>query len=340
MDRNLSYDSRVMKQMIRWETLILETVQSGGTLVFLRDKAPSNLDEWLSPLQTSFLGEIPFVKREAQDFISGKFKTKSQDVIFLFSSQREVLVSVNSVLQGQRVFLGEEFAGEKDGLVDFVWPSCDLPSWTQTFLELKSLWGMSAQILDFQGSHQSPCLFLDRDDVVVKNVPYNKDPDKVELVPGIDALISQAHQRGYWVAMVTNQSGLGRGWISWPEYQSVHQRTLGLLAEKGCWLDECVWSAYIDQEAVAQGRLLAGLRKPRAGMFQLVNSKLKVDMANSVMVGDSSSDLIAAFGAGVGKLCLLSSDKLQQEELALGVYQKRHPDFNFSVVQRLSEISL
>ncbi len=68
--------------------------------------------------------------------------------------------------------------------------------------------------------------------MVVKNVPYNTDPKKVELTPGIELLISAAHAKGYWVAVVTNQSGLGRGWISWGEYQDVHQKMLQLLADK------------------------------------------------------------------------------------------------------------
>ena len=320
-----------MKQNIRREKLILETVQMGGTLVFLNDAVPVDFSKWLQPLQTHFLGEIPFVKRHAQDLLTGAFETKSQDLVFFFLEQSSLVESLNSVLQGQRVLLGENKDGAIDHLVDFAWSSCDLQVWTSTFNELRSLWAARPQLSKLVESHMTPCLFLDRDDVVVKNIPYNKDPDKVQLLPGIESLINKAHDCGYWVALVTNQSGLGRGLITWGEYQKVHQKTLQLLAEKGCWLDESVWAGYIENPEGQYGGLLASQRKPRVGMFQAVNAKLRVNMNDSVMVGDSATDLIAAFGAGVRNLYLLSSDKMEKENQKLLVYKSQHADLQFQI---------
>lgn len=320
--------------------LIIETVQMGGSLVFLKDHAPGDIDQWLKPLYSLFLGDIPFVQRHSQDLISGRFETKAQDLIFFFSSQIESLESLDSVLQGQRLWLSESGNCDADLPVDYIWSSCSLNSWTQSFEEMKSLWDEKEKIDDIGGSHQAPCLFLDRDDVVVKNVPYNKDPDQVELMPGIESLISRAHCHGFWVALVTNQSGLGRGWVSWSEYQQVHQRMLELLAQKGSWLDECVWAGYIEQDGLSQGRLLASQRKPRVGMFQMVNSKLKVDMANSVMVGDSASDLIAAFSVGIKNLFLLSSEKLEKEKQKLSLFQQSHLNFHYNVAPQLTDVHL
>lgn len=325
---------------MQWETQIIDTVQMGGVLVFIADGAPADIEEWLKPLHEKYLGQIPFVKRSMRDLLSVRYQTKPQDMIFIFSSQVECLASLNAVLQGQRVFVGAEPPSLFKALVDFVWAPCELSDWKMGMDRLADLLRGLTAPQDFLESHEAPCLFLDRDDVVVKNVPYNKDPDKVELQPGIEDLISRAHQKGYWVALVTNQSGLGRGWISWAEYQAVHQKMLALLAEKSCWIDECVWSFFIDQEATPAGRLMASLRKPRTGMFQLVNSKIKVNMARSVMVGDSASDLIAAEGAGVGSLYLLSSEKLSKEQSTLADYQKDHPSFQFEVRSDLKSVIL
>lgn len=326
--------------MMQWETQIIDTVQMGGVLVFITDGAPANLEEWLKPLHEKYLGHIPFVKRSVNDLLSAKYQTKPQDMTFIFSSQVECLMALNAVLQGQRVLIGVEPLPSYKALVDFVWAPCELKDWKKGLESLAELMAGLSSPQDFLGCHEAPCLFLDRDDVVVKNVPYNKDPAKVELQPGIEDLISRAHGQGYWVALVTNQSGLGRGWISWPEYQAVHQRMLALLAEKSCWIDECVWSFFIDQEGVPAGRLMASLRKPRAGMFQLVNSKIKVNMAKSVMVGDSASDLIAAAGAGVGRLYLLASEKLNKEQSSLADYQMDHPSFQFEVRSDLKSVTL
>lgn len=320
--------------------LILEAVQMGGTMTFLTDQAPENLTDWMSPLLQNFAGDIPFVKRSAQDLISGKFETQAQDLIFLWSSQLDLLQDLNAVLQGQRVLFGSENLQESPFPADYLWSPGDLDSWRRVLAQVRAMWGRAKSVDDIKDSFKSPCLFLDRDDVVVRNVPYNKDPEKVELMPGIEELINEAHDKGYWVALVTNQSGLGRGLISWTEYQKVHQRTLKLLAGKGCWLDESVWAGFIPQEEPPQGRLLASFRKPRGGMFQLVNTKLKAHLPSSVMVGDSASDLIAAHGLGIKNLYLLGSSKLEKEKKSLQQFQKTQSDFEFRVAETLSDVKL
>lgn len=327
-----------MQKMMQWETLIHETVQMGGSLVFLSDDAPANLAEWLLPLDGIFRYEIPVVKRCVTDLLHKKFCTSAQDLIFVFSSQKKHIMALNSTLQGQRVLISEVEVFEHEDIVDFIWASCSVNDWTQMLDHLQRAWPRLMKLVDLKGSFEGPCLFLDRDDVVVKNVPYNNDPNKVELIPGIEDLISLAHGKGYWVSLVTNQSGLGRGWVSWADYQKVHQRMLQLLTQKACWIDECVWSAYIDEDSVPYGRLFAGLRKPRTGMFQMVNSKLKVNMTKSIMVGDSASDLIAAFGAGVGRLYLFQSEKIEKERNQLIQYQQKNTSFAFETVTELATI--
>lgn len=329
-----------MKQNIHWEKLILETVQMGGALIFLNDAAPDDFVKWLQPIQNQFLGEVPFVKRCAQDFLTGYFETKPQDLIFFFPEQCDLIGALDPVLQGQRILLGEGKGSVGELPFDFEWFSCDLHSWNNVFSDLKASWAALPQLSKLADSHKAPCLFLDRDDVVVKNIPYNKDPQKVQLLSGIENLIGTAHKLGYWVAMVTNQSGLGRGLITWAEYQKVHQKTLQLLAEKGCWLDESVWAGYIENADGQFGGLLASQRKPRVGMFQMVNAKLRVNMRDSVMVGDSATDLIAAFGAGVRNLFLLSSDKLEKETKKLVHYKNKHPEFRYQMAASLADINL
>lgn len=329
-----------MQKMMQWETLIYETVQLGGKLVFLVDDAPENLDEWLKPLYEKFGFEIPVVKRHVPDLLHKRFLTSPEDIIFIFSSQQVHIVNLNSVLQGQRVVISEAALEEEIDNADFVWSPCNVVKWTKMLIELHQKWHQLSGLTYLKEAHVSPCLFLDRDDVVVKNVPYNNDPDKVELIPGIEHLISSAHAKGYWVALVTNQSGLGRGLVSWGEYQKVHQRMLQLLAQKGSWIDESVWSAYIEEENVPFGRLYASLRKPRPGMFQMVNSKLKIDMSKSLMVGDSATDLIAAFSAGVGRLFLFHSEKIETEKQKLQQYQKENPCFEYETVTEHSAVKI
>lgn len=322
------------------ELLILETVQLGGSLVFLADKAPSSLPEWTASLQKHFGAEIPFSVRRAPDLVARRFVTRPEDLILVFTEQESLMESLGGVLAGQRVLLGSESApGLKDSW-DFVLADVTVMLWPTLLQNLRSQWLQSSVLQGLPGEHQAPCLFLDRDNVVVKDVPYNKDASAVVLMPGIAGLINEAHAKGFWVALVTNQSGLGRGRITWSEYQSVHQQMLRLLAEQKAWIDDCEWSAFIDEAGTQRGRLLAGLRKPRNGMFLKINDKLKTDLAASVMVGDSASDLKAAHAAGVKKLYLLASDKIAKQQESLKSYQSLHADFTYQTVETLTDISL
>lgn len=317
---------RKEKSMLeKLSALINETCRRGGVFVFIEDGAPAELPLWMAPLQQDQVRwHIPSVLRSAEALRNGKVRTNCEDLIFIFSEQTTLLPTLNERLQGQRLLLpaasaghrgGTEAAADK-GIYDFELDEIDLKSWTQCWERVASgLQGTSEFFSqeDFEGSFEAPCLFLDRDDVLIKNVPYNKDPALVQLMPGVTDLIRACHANGYWVAMVTNQSGLGRGRIRWPEYQAVHQRLLALLAAEACWLDESVWAAYIEDSEIAEGAALAGLRKPRHGMFQQVQQKFRVHMGRSLMIGDSASDLIAAKAAGVRKLYLFASDRTEKE---------------------------
>lgn len=184
-----------------------------------------------------------------------------------------------------------------------------------------------------KNSEKAPCLFLDRDDVVIKDVPYATDPSKVELVPGIVELINEAHEKGYWVALVTNQSGLGRGRIDWVQYQQVHQRMLKLLAAQGAFFDDYQFAGYIGTTDLEYGQILASLRKPGTGMFHRVHEKLKLNKADSIMVGDSASDLMAAYNFGVRNCYLLRTEKSDAQLKKLEQFKALNPEFAYQFIQ-------
>jgi len=319
--------------------LISDTIQVGGSLVFIEDHAPADLLLWIEAVQTQLKETAPWVLRKKSDLIHQVYRTRPQDLIFIFPSQHESLVSLQSHLQGQRVLLGRH-DGRETALFDLVWNNEHYDEWISALHEVVHHLSAAKKLENFAQSFTKPCLFLDRDDVIVKNVPYNTDPSKVQILPGVVELIHKVHQQGYWVAMVSNQSGLGRGRISWAEYQQVHQRMLQLLAQQGAWLDDCIWASYIENSPVDEGRLYAGLRKPRSGMFQIVQEKLRVNMALSIMIGDSASDLVAAADAGLSHLYLVRSEKFDGEVALLESYRKKVPAFSYKTLESLHSFEL
>lgn len=287
--------------MMHWERWMTETIQRGGRFVFLLDALPSDATGFAN---ATFLS--------ARDLLSRHDSTSPEDMVFIFESQFSVLQKVDSVLQGQRVLIGvPALPFIEMGWVDAAIPDLTAKAWEE--VKQRAFGAAKKPLPDFRISLGQPCLFLDRDDVVLKNVPYNNDPFKVELTSGIVDLINRAHAKNWWVALVTNQSGLGRAKINWEDYQKVHQRMLKLLATQGAWIDECVWAGYIEGALHAAGDFYAGLRKPRPGMFQKVDEKLKIDRGRSVMIGDSATDVIAAYHAGIGTIYLLHTPHLDEE---------------------------
>ncbi|WP_413295027.1 D-glycero-alpha-D-manno-heptose-1,7-bisphosphate 7-phosphatase [Bdellovibrio sp. HCB185ZH] len=323
--------------MKSWAQLVADTVRMGGVLVFIKDQAPQDFQQWLQPLAQSFAMKIPITVRNKSDFVNSLYQTGIHDLIFFFEGQQAVLAELDAHVQGQRVWVSAK--GDSPATVDYLWTAADVSAWMTFWNTLAPQFDSMIENWSNSQMDHAPCLFLDRDDVVVKNIPYNKDPNQVELIPEVVELIHKAHAEGYWVALVTNQSGIGRGRISWQEYKQVHQRMLKLLANEGAWIDECVWSSYIENESVPEGRLLAGLRKPRAGMFQMVKEKLKIDMKNSIMVGDSATDLIAAHSAGIGSCYLFRSEKLEKEREILEKFRAVNSKFSYQAISAAADIS-
>ncbi len=317
--------------------LILHTAQIGGSLVIVSEPGVTLYRDFLNAALQVLGGDVAVVARKAEDLLERRFETQTEDLIVLLPSSKKYLRVLDPVLAGQRVLLG----GDSESIsLDFVFPEVSHFVWEQILAEVSRQISGLIPVEGIEGQGQTPCLFLDRDDVIIHNIPYNREPSRVVLMDGIVDLINAAHSQGYWVGLVTNQSGLGRGWISWTEYQAVHQQMLRLLAQQGAWLDDCEWSAYIDVSTSIPGRLLAGLRKPRNGMLLKVHQKLRVNWAGSLMVGDSASDLFAAYAAGVRRLYLLKSEKSEVEIQKLDCFTEHPEDFRYTVVQKLVDIQI
>jgi histidinol-phosphate phosphatase family protein len=193
---------------------------------------------------------------------------------------------------------------------------------------------------NIEGFGDQPCLFLDRDGVIVPDIPYNTDLSKITLKPGIEELIAKVHSLGFWVVVVSNQSGLGRGFFSWTDYRKVHQKICSLLAEQGQWVDMALCAPYYDGTEFKQAKARPHFRKPALGMFEHAQQELGILFSQSIMIGDSATDLMPAYKCGVPKLFLIDSGKKAGELEKLKEYQKSHPDFQFQNISDFSEISI
>jgi D-glycero-D-manno-heptose 1,7-bisphosphate phosphatase len=142
-----------------------------------------------------------------------------------------------------------------------------------------------------------PALFLDRDGTLVDDPGYLSDPDALRLFPDVGPALRRFEEAGYALVLVTNQSGVGRGYFGWDAYDRVAERLRERLAAEGALLDaECVCGHAPEDGATC------GWRKPAPGMILEAARLLDLDLSRSAMVGDSASDLAAADAAGVGRV--------------------------------------
>ena len=151
----------------------------------------------------------------------------------------------------------------------------------------------------YRSAEPRPALFLDRDGVIIKDSGYVGDFRGVALIDGIADVVKTFRARGGYVFVVTNQSGIGRGFYDEDDYALVRARIACLLGELGAIVDDERASPYFAK--AEDGRYLrdASWRKPEAGMLNDLVDEWSLDLATCLLVGDKTSDIEAASEAGI-----------------------------------------
>ncbi len=137
-----------------------------------------------------------------------------------------------------------------------------------------------------------PVLFLDRDGVLIEDKHYLSKPEEVEVFPGAKTLLENACQENWPVVLITNQSGIARGYFSWQDYELVTDRMLEILGPKAP-------LAGIYANGHGPDSLPNSWRKPGPGMLLAAATDLNLDLSHSLLIGDRLSDLKAGIRAGV-----------------------------------------
>ena len=143
-------------------------------------------------------------------------------------------------------------------------------------------------------------LFLDRDGVILDDSGYMHRVEQIRFVPGIFDLCRGASARGFRLVVVTNQSGIARGYFTEADYRVFTAAMLARLATEGVPIAAVYHCPYHPEATVAAYRREHPWRKPAPGMILAAAGELGLDLSASVMVGDSGRDIVAARAAGVG----------------------------------------
>lgn len=138
-------------------------------------------------------------------------------------------------------------------------------------------------------------VFLDRDGVIIEEVNYLRHLSQMRLLPGAARAIVRLRAAGYKAVVVTNQSGVARGYVSRTGLMLIHRELRRRLKAAGARLD----GLYFCPHHPEIGRIRkCRCRKPGTGMLEAAKARFKLDLKASVFVGDTTTDVRTALNAG------------------------------------------
>ncbi|MBP7669519.1 MAG: HAD family hydrolase [Candidatus Eisenbacteria bacterium] len=140
---------------------------------------------------------------------------------------------------------------------------------------------------------RKPAIFIDRDGTLLEPVEYLGDPDGVKLVPGTGEAMRSARSAGFALVVVSNQSGIARGFYGPADVTRVHERVAELLAIEGALIDRFFFCPH-HPDFTGPCRC----RKPEPGLLLQAAHCLNLDLGRSFLVGDTIEDLQAGARAG------------------------------------------
>lgn len=139
-------------------------------------------------------------------------------------------------------------------------------------------------------------LFLDRDGVINEDEGYLFEIEKCRFVDGIFDLVKAAQDKGYLPIVVTNQSGIARGYYKVEDMILLHKYIEKEFRIRGVKIVDFFFSPYHPKAIIPELKKDSDCRKPKPGMFIQAIEKYNIDITKSIMVGDKPSDRIELEG--------------------------------------------
>lgn len=171
-----------------------------------------------------------------------------------------------------------------------------------------------------------PAVFLDRDGTINEEMGYINHIDRFRLLPRTAEAIRLLNQRGLKVVVITNQSGVARGYFPESLIEEVHRKMVEELKEQGAHLDGIYYCPHHPEVGEPPYRRRCRCRKPETGLIEKAVEDLEIDCSRSYAIGDRGQDI--EFGRRIGArtiLVLTGYGKGEWEYLGRGWRTK--PDF-------------
>ncbi|HEY9657307.1 MAG TPA: HAD family hydrolase [Allocoleopsis sp.] len=174
---------------------------------------------------------------------------------------------------------------------------------------------------DAQPSTLSKVVFLDKDGTLIENVPYNVDPQHIKLAPGAVSGLQLLHRAGYKLFIITNQSGVARGYFPETALTSLEDHLRSLLESFDIPLSGFYYCPHHPDGVIPAYAIDCNCRKPQPGLFHQAAADYAIDLTQSWFIGDILHDVEAGRSAGCRTILI---DNGNETEWQLSVQRLPH----------------
>jgi D-glycero-D-manno-heptose 1,7-bisphosphate phosphatase len=156
------------------------------------------------------------------------------------------------------------------------------------------------------GKDKKRAVFLDRDGTINEEVGYLSDPEGFVLIDGSAEAILRLNWAGLFVVVVSNQSGVARGYFTEDDVKRVNDKMIEELEKVGARLDRIYYCPHHPEIGDGEYRVKCRCRKPMPGMIEEAEKMLPIDVSRSFVVGDHTGDIELAHNVGASSIFVLT----------------------------------
>ncbi len=149
-------------------------------------------------------------------------------------------------------------------------------------------------------------VFVDKDGTLISDIPYNIDPEKIKFLPYVIKSLKEIQKAGFKIIVITNQSGVARGYFSQDQLESFRVQFSNKLLQNGVSLDGFYYCPHYPKASVKKFESKCVCRKPLPGLIFKAAEKQDINLSESFLIGDILDDIEAGNRAGC-KTILLDS---------------------------------
>jgi D-glycero-D-manno-heptose 1,7-bisphosphate phosphatase len=157
-------------------------------------------------------------------------------------------------------------------------------------------------------------IFLDRDGTINKDVGYPDTSDQIEIYSSSFEALGKINAAGFLAVIITNQSGIGRGYLSEADLEEIHHKMKADFAERGVHVDGIYFCPHYELSENPRYRKDCDCRKPKPGLALRAAKDLGIDLAGSYFIGDKVEDVLFGLNIGARPVLVLTGFGAESEK--------------------------